>query len=92
MYVIIEILVCTYICMEQMQIKLHTIFVFNTRVELISKGPKFTELFQYIINFIVFCMFLNLPSITDLSSRIISFCIFKKYSNTVCFFGKIILH
>ena len=30
--------------MEQIKIKLHSIFVFNTRVKFISNGAKVTEL------------------------------------------------
>ena len=59
-------------------------------MELISKGAKVTELLWYILNFIGLCMFLNLPNITNLSLRIVVFCIFKRLSNTVCF-GEIIL-
>ena len=50
--------------MKQMKIRLHTAFVFNIRVELISEGTKVTELRQYILNFIGLCMFLNLPNVT----------------------------
>ena len=57
--------------MEQMKIKLHTTFVFSIRVDLISKAAA------QIYNFIVLCMFLNLPNVTYLTLRIIVFCIFK---------------
>ena len=57
------------ICMKQMKIRWHTTFVFNIRVELISKGAKVTELLWYIFNFIGLCMFLNLPNVTYLSIR-----------------------
>ena len=71
--------------MKQMKIRLDTTFIFNIRVELISKGAKVTELLWYILNFIGLCVFLNLPNVTHLSLRIVVFCI----SNTVL--GKIIL-
>ena len=61
-----------------MQIKFHTILVFNIRVELVSNGAKFTELLINFYNFIALCMFLNLPNATHLSLRIIVFCIFKR--------------
>ena len=54
------------------------LFFFNTRVKLISKGAKVTELLKYIPNFIVLCMFQNLPTVTYLSLRITVFCIFKR--------------
>ena len=73
--------------MKQIKIRLHTAFVFNIRVELISKGAKVTELRRYKLNFIGLCMFLNLPNVTHLSLRIFVFCIFKRSSNTVCFGG-----
>ena len=63
--------------MKQMKIRLHTTFVFNIRVELISKDAKVTELLWYILNFIGLCMFLNLPDVTHLSIRKVVFCIFK---------------
>ena len=64
--------------MEQMKISLYTTFVFNIRVELISKGAEVTELLWYILNFIGLCMFLTLPNVTHLSLRIVVFCIFKR--------------
>ena len=64
--------------MKQMKIRLHTAFVFNIRVELISEGAKVTELRRYILNFIGLCMFLNLPNVTHLFLRIVVFCIFKR--------------
>ena len=53
--------------MKQMKIRLHTEFVFNIRVELISEGAKVTEFRRYILNFIGLCMCLNLPNVTHLS-------------------------
>ena len=63
--------------MKQMKIRLHTISVFNIRVELISQGAKVTELLWYMLNFIGLCMFLNLPTVSHLSLKILVFCIFK---------------
>ena len=64
--------------MKQMKIRLHTTFVFNIRVEIISKGAKVTELLWFILNFIGQCMFLNMPNVTHLSLRIVVFCIFER--------------
>ena len=64
--------------MKQMKIRLHTTFVFNMRIKLISEDAKVTELEPYILNFIELCMFLNLPNVTHLSLRIVVFCIFKR--------------
>ena len=55
-YVIIE--KCMNICMEQMKIKLYTVFVFNIRVELISKGAKVTccsNIYMYLISLCYVC-------------------------------------
>ena len=59
--------------MKQMKIRLHTAFVFNIRVELISEGAKVTEWRWYILNLIGLCMFLNLPNVTHLSLRVTLF-------------------
>ena len=61
-----------------MKIRLLTTFVFNIRVEFISKGAKVTELLWYIFNFVGLCTCLNLPNATHLSLRIVVFCLFKR--------------
>ena len=53
--------------MKQMKIGLHTAFVFNIRVKLISEDDKVIELRLNILDFIGLCMFLNLPNVIHLS-------------------------
>ena len=60
---------------DENQVAYH-LFVFNINVELTSIGAQVTELFKYLLNMIVLCMFLNLRNVTHLSLRIIFFCIF----------------
>ena len=63
--------------MKQMEIKLHTFFSTQEWSQSL-KAIKVIELLQYTFNFIVMCMFLNLPNVTHLSLMIIVFYIFKR--------------